>query len=319
MKLFLLVFIFISCNSFSQNIVINPSFEDNLTCPYDAGLMYLCNHWNSFRETPDYFNTCSSNQIIMPPNNYAGFQFPHTGSAYSGMYSAYLLASNAREYIGSNLISTLIIGQKYYVSLFINLGGEVNSYMTTVAINKMGVKFSTVPYSWGAPVPITNSAHVYTDSIITDTINWTKISGSFVADSAYNYIMIGNFFDDSNTEYILIDKDGIMAYYFIDDVCVTTDSLFNENWTGINALYENKNETITIYPNPCFNELNLKFNKEPNAINTLSIIDITGKTILQTKTTENEFVFNTEKLAKGLYLVKQESGDNVLLTKFTKE
>jgi hypothetical protein len=81
----------------------------------------------------------------------------------------------------------------------------------------------------------------------------------------------------------------------------------------------NENKNITIYPNPCNSQINVKINKEPYITATISIIDITGKTIIQTQTTKYENIFNTEKLAKGLYLIKVESGGSITLTKVTKE
>ena len=183
----------------------------------------------------------------------------------------------------------------------------------------MGIKFSTVPYSYFNPAPINNTAHFYTNTIITDTAKWTRISGSFIADSAYSYIMIGNFFDDAHTDTLnLAATNNNYAYYYLDDVCVSPDSLYCENWLGVKEQNVKKDD-VTIYPNPCVNQLNVKFNNVPNVNTTISIVDITGKIIMQTKTTESEIVFNTEKLAKGLYLVKVEGGGDVVLTKFTKE
>jgi len=93
------------------------------------------------------------------------------------------------------------------------------------ATNKTGVLFSTVPYSYSNPPPRNNFAHIYTDSIITDTAGWTTISGTFVADSAYEYIIIGNFFDNSHTDTLLFDSlTFCVPYYYIDDVCVAIDS-----------------------------------------------------------------------------------------------
>src|SRR5260221_14559404 len=104
----------------------------------------------------------------------------------------------------------------------------------------MGVMFSTVPYDIFNPTPMTNNATLYTNSIINDTVNWTMIFGSFIADSAYNYIILGNFFDNNHTDTLMITTGFFNAsYYYLDDICVSTDSLFTAtyNWT-------NNSETI---------------------------------------------------------------------------
>jgi gliding motility-associated-like protein len=49
------------------------------------------------------------------------------------------------------------------------------------------------------------------------------VSGFFIADSAYQYIAIGNFFDDSNTDTSSVGSSSNVqiGYYFIDDVWVS--------------------------------------------------------------------------------------------------
>src|SRR6185295_11530904 len=74
--------------SFSQNLVPNPSFENYSTCPNDLKQIYFAFPWfqpNTYLNAVDYFNSCTSNSSIDIPNNWAGYQCPHTGLAYSGI------------------------------------------------------------------------------------------------------------------------------------------------------------------------------------------------------------------------------------------
>lgn len=89
----------------------------------------------------------------------------------------------------------------------------------------MGCTLSTLPYSVGNPFPINNQSLFHSDSILTDTVNWIKLSTSFIADSAYQYLIIGNFYDDNNTDTLSVNNIGNVGYYYIDDVCLTTDSI----------------------------------------------------------------------------------------------
>jgi hypothetical protein len=60
---------------------------------------------------------------------------------------------------------------------------------------------------------------------ITDTLNWTKVEMSFVADSAYQWITIGSFTDSLTTDSIRVSNapGGFQgAYYYIDDIFLTT-------------------------------------------------------------------------------------------------
>nr|MBK9651723.1 hypothetical protein [Bacteroidota bacterium] len=67
-----------------------------------------------------------------------------------------------------------------------------------IASSKIGALLMTQPYYdtvWASSLQ--NHALIYANKVITDSIGWTKISCSFVADSAYEYLATGNFFVDS--------------------------------------------------------------------------------------------------------------------------
>jgi hypothetical protein len=103
------------------------------------------------------------------------------------------------------------------------------------------------------PAPIIDFAQIYSTSIITDTANWTIISGSFISDSVYQYIIIGNFFSDTNTDTLITGAHqgyGYGSYFFIDDIYLGTDSL-----TSGESFYDNN--SINIFPNPATNELTI--------------------------------------------------------------
>jgi hypothetical protein len=63
---------------------------------------------------------------------------------------------------------------------------------------------------------------MYTTAIINDTADWTLVSGSFVADSAYQHIVLGNFFRNALTDTIPSEIGIVLAYYLIDSVNVTS-------------------------------------------------------------------------------------------------
>ena len=126
------------------------------------------------------------------------------------------------------------------------------------ASNKIGVAFSTVPYDYLInPPPVNNQAKVYA-AVVIDTINWVEISAIFIADSVYKYNMIGNFFKDSLATKITNDTITsfalMWAYYYVDDVCVSTDSATSISETGVVSFTPS---VFTIYPNPITNEINV--------------------------------------------------------------
>lgn len=228
------------------NLVLNPSFETYTACPNGADI-YKAVGWDSFNGTVDYFNPCSSTSAYQVPSNAYGYQIAGNGNSYGGII-AYYNGGLSREIIGGQLISPLLISQKYYVSVMVNRGND--NVFVGYSTNKMGIKLTkTKSFS----VNINNAAHYYSNVVITDTLNWVQLFGSFVADSAYQYLMVGNFFDDANTT-VTNQSSGIYAYYFIDDVCLSTDSAFTYNY-ATSIKQNTKANKIKIYPNPASNQL----------------------------------------------------------------
>ncbi len=195
MKKYLSFFFFITMmstfgNSKAQNLIPNPSFEDTVACPYQYGQIDFALGWNSFGGTPDYLNSCDQTNYVSVPSNSFGIQNARSGKAYAGMLT-YEINGTYREYLACQLSQTLEIGQKYFVSYWISLGDKVGF---RVATNKQGAKFTTSQYSFNNPIPTNNFSPIYSDSIISDTVNWVQIKGSLIADSAYKYLVIGEFF-----------------------------------------------------------------------------------------------------------------------------
>ena len=279
-----------------QNLVPNPSFEIYDTCPTLAGQIFRAIGWNNYGGDAEYFNSCDNLTIYaglgVPVNN-LGNQIPVQGNAYVGIVPYASNQAETREFFGRQLSQSLIIGQNYFVSFYISLA---DTFSLDCAINKMGMKFSTIPYSINTPPPLTNSAHVYTNSIITDKINWTKISGWFMADSTYDYIIIGNFFDDAHTD---TANCAALSYYYVDMVCVSTDSLTCAN-NGEGIPESKYNPQFNIFPNPATNQLTIK-NTKP--INTYILSNAFGQIIKEGKMTGDETTLSVSGVPTGIYIL----------------
>ncbi len=302
------------------NLVVNPSFEDTVVCPTADNQVYNALNWDNYSDqSPDYFNSCTSNIDIDVPNNWGGYQVASSGDAYCAVSAFFLNTPNKREIIGSNLLSNMIIGTKYYFSMKINL--SINSIASSsYACNNLGIRFSTVPYSVSNPTPINNFAHIWTDSIITDTLNWATIFGSFVADSAYSYLALGNFFDDVNTDTSKIANGTptfIFAYYYIDDVCVSTDSSYTANYIFTGIEEEHLKNNFDIYPNPVTNyfHINQPFTESYDLV----IYNTLGQQLYEEKniTTGNKII-NTTQFTKGLLLITIKSNTKSINYKLLK-
>ncbi len=291
----ILIVLFILPQAKAQmNLVPNPSFEDTVYCPLNLDDIGACISWSSFGNSPDYYNSCAQPGVSVPFTSF-GYQHAQTGVAFVGLATFVKYNFNAgpnyREVIGSNLINPLQIGTKYYISFFAVLAESFTGF----ASNNLGLRFFTTAFSLSNSAPIDNFAHLRFDSILVDSINWTKVTGTFIADSNYQYVSLGNFYDYLTTDSIVISTFNTSAYYFIDDICVSTDSLYNETWTSI------QNPEIfktIIWPNPATEFLQFK---SIFPINSVQIIDCTGKLISKVQVNSIEGVVDIKDLAKGIY------------------
>lgn len=223
----------------AQNLVPNPSFEQADTCAVQLGFFPngIPQHWMPISDTPDYFRSCvtagSANGV---PDNTVGYQFPQEGASYTGMFT--YLVMDYREMIGAELVEPLVIGQVYYGSFWAN-AGYGGPQQTGSACNNVGMLFTMQadPWQQGMPeFPLRNYAHVYSTDVISDTAGWTLVSGSFEADSAYQYVVIGNHFSNANTTVQVIGPGNPnKAYVFVDGFCLSTDPSGCPLWEAVHA------------------------------------------------------------------------------------
>lgn len=279
------------------NLVPNPSFEDTVQCPAGSAHIEDAVGWYSAGLSPDYYNSCANagGYINGVPDNWTGHHIAYNGSSYAGIitYHVYSL-KGSREDIGVLLTQPLTIGMKYFVSAYISRSDTI-FYADTLkcSSNKFGFRFSTIQFF---PWPTDNFSHVHSDSIITDNINWTRFAGSFIADSAYKYLIIGNFYDDAHTD--TAQCHGGYAYYLIDEVCVSTDSLTCSGNVGI---HENREPVFNIFPNPVRDVLNISY---PFIKEQYSIIDATGKIIMKGVLDGKSNLLNITTIGNGIYFLK---------------
>ena len=158
------------------NLVPNPSFEEDRYCPEQHHLVDSCVDWFNARNSPDYFNGCSTDSGAL--NNDLGFQYPHSGQAMVGIisyaYPSDLAHTNYREFVSAKLIDSLQIGTRYFVSMYVNFSGRLTAF--AIATNKIGVNFSTVPFNSFNPPPLTNYSIICSTEYGFDNLSLLMIS-----------------------------------------------------------------------------------------------------------------------------------------------
>jgi len=319
-QVFLIILFHICGFCKGQNLVPNPSFEVYDTCPNYWDQLYLLNNWTKFNTgSPDYYNSCDNSNFAGVPNNITGFQLAASGQAYIGVVTYTLSGdsiSSYREFVGNELISPLVIGTKYFVTMKVALALGDTSFLK-YSSNSQCVLFTTslytvlpLPYN---PLPNLNFAHLRNLTIINDTANWTTLSWTFIADSSYQYIVLGNFFKDSLTNAFLVNTSSSAwvpeAYYYIDDVCVSTDSLTCNSTVGIKEL--SNSENISVFPNPFQEEFQVTFSS--NQPVSLTIVDFTGRKVFN-KSFVRSTEINTSYFSKGIYIYEMRSNNGIIKT-----
>jgi hypothetical protein len=299
----------------AQNLVPNPGFEDTDSCTFGLGLGEL-RHWYSAYLTPDHLQSCqpygTANGL---PLNIFTFQHPFEDNSCAGIFtydghSGY----EWREWLMVPLLSTLVPGQTYYCSFRANAAFGGNQ--TWFASSNLGMLFTTYDrqWNWGNPYPAAlNQAHILHPQILGDTVGWTLVSGSFVADSAYTYLMVGNFFNNALTDTIHLAPDfplgGRYSYSLVDAVCVSPDPDGCEHSQGMEELGA---AVPFVYPNPASDVLVITNAAGRDAV----VLDMLGKRVWGGRVQHDRFGLDVGFWARGAYVLQVHGTRSVQVVKF---
>ncbi|MES2515381.1 MAG: T9SS type A sorting domain-containing protein [Bacteroidota bacterium] len=315
----LTVCIFLFKNSTSQNLIQNGSFEistnndcygsfDHHTFPNP----HILDSWYNYN-SPDYFSSVCSVGAYSVPFNLFGINNAKHGATYVGIY-IYSKDTENKEYIYQQLTAPLQSGKIYCLNFYISRADKI-----PFAIKNMGAYFSN-----SLPPMVTNyyinaTPQVLNQSgFLSDTINWMEIQGCFTAQGGEQYITIGNFNSNANTDTLRIQSTDPLtgagndiAYYYIDDV-----TLIDQTTVGLeNMNYESG--VMNVYPNPAMDVLNVGTNFQNKENLTIKITDVIGREILITDYKEQ---LDISFLERGIYFVSILQGNKTLgVRKIVKE
>jgi OOP family OmpA-OmpF porin len=309
--LFFIIFIVLFLKSYSQNLVLNASFEDTITCSFYSGLPSSPSlHWFSpTLGSPDYYSSIydSSCGFTTIPNNIFGYQYPFNGNAFQGILIFTPTFLNHREYLEGLLSDSLKTGHTYCVTFYVSaannckfISDDIGIYFSNDSISDYNIH-ELLPYA-----PQINNLQ---GNILNDTAGWMLISGQFTSSGGEKYLTIGNFKNDLNTT---IDSiAGALydaAYYYIDDISVTDCTV------GIEEIRSEIN--FKILPNPNNGIFHISYSIPKNNQGELEIFDIIGKRIysqpLPQGSIEQQIIL--PEIAEGLYNCVMTSG-NVRVSK----
>ncbi|MEZ4853966.1 T9SS type A sorting domain-containing protein [Flavobacterium sp.] len=303
----ILFYILIGSIASAQNLVPNPSFEVYTQCPNSQTQINYVSQWNrppNTTGTPDYFNSCAVGTVDTPSNIY-GTQEPFDGNGYVGICTYYQTptTSNFREYIQTQLISPLVNGETYQVSFYVSLSENPG-----LASNNIGAIFTVNQLTGnGSNLPIVVLPQILHQDIVLDTTGWTQISGTYTATGNEQYLTIGNFFDNAQTQTQITGGTwgSTQAIYYIDNVSVTP-FLKQEDFV------QNK---IKIFPNPVTDSFSI------NAIEneTITNIELYSGYNLVKRFSINDTIFDIKELPTGIYYLSVTfESNNKIMSKIIK-
>ena len=217
------------------NLVKNPSFEQYLFCPNTTDQIKAANYWSPIDTnandplcSPEYCHTCATDINIRIPNSGRYYQYPRTGNGMAEVQIFYdeniPSIEYKRDYLQGRLYQTLIAGKSYCLTFYV-----VYEELSDYAVSNIGAYLDNGSIdntdSVGCASPqTTHIPQVENTTIISDTLNWTKIEGTFTATGTEKFITIGNFRDKAHTNYTAFSpwpgQGGGVTWYLVDDVSV---------------------------------------------------------------------------------------------------
>lgn len=223
---------------YSQNLVLNPSFENYKECPtkkgeFNKNVMY----WSTSNYgTTDYFNACNINDLC-GNYNYTGYQKARTGNGYAGFYT--FAPDNYKEYVQGQLKAPLIKGKEYNITFYISLSDcsshatkDLGILLTEKELNPLSSKFVHLKNLDKKQLQYTFTS-IENKAFYTNTTDWIEISTTYKAKGFEQFISIGNF--DINrvldTKKVKENTQVISSYYYIDDVNIMDKTLIKKDTT----------------------------------------------------------------------------------------
>ncbi|MEO8589616.1 MAG: hypothetical protein ABI432_09620 [Flavobacteriales bacterium] len=221
----------------AQNPVPNPSFDVQTACPLVSEIELAPPWYAPTAGTPDLFNsTC-------PTQNGPG----HSGIGSSGVFThgegAFL---EYREYVQAPLITPLVAGQGYCVSLWVKRANF------RYATDRFGVLFSATAVSLANTNALNYTPQVQnTPGDVLSDAGWMEISGGFVAQGGEAYVTIGSFANSAGTtaEVVNAASTSTVAFYYFDDVVVTPCAV---------GIEEQHAQSFDVFPMPAVGQLTVR-------------------------------------------------------------
>lgn len=291
MRLFSLYIVFSIVFSISLkaqfNYVPNGSFELHDSCPKTySSIDFYCSEW--FTPTSkmilipifpysingsgssDYYNTCSSNQNIQIPKNSSGYQNSINGNAYAGIIfqnEGNNVFIDYKEYLEIRLNKKLSKNREYCIEFHYSIAERFDYIPNSYYPIELGALLTDTLVYRLSGINTQQPQNIYVNPQVSqqlpqtiDTINWIKVSGSFIAKGGEQYLTIGNFqhTDTLTDKSVYVYIDDVKLYYCGPDTTpqeadsMIIPNVFTPNDDGYNDKFEYENQEQWEYETQIF-------------------------------------------------------------------
>jgi hypothetical protein len=232
-----------------------------------------------------------------------GREYARTGQAYIGLGLRLLseFTPEFREYAGVSLLSALNPSKQYRVVFYVSFADSA-----WYAGKNIGIHFSGNQPLGNLEYMLTLEAQVKYEGeeFLTNREGWTRIEGIYLAQGGENFITIGNFDDNEETQTAFVEGGAVYiepwwspdywktVYYFIDDVSVIdVDSL-----VGVDEV---EGLAMNVYPNPAKNFFTIETGQGNG---TLSLYDVAGRQVLSILLQSSKQNISVVGIPAGVYV-----------------
>lgn len=203
------------------NLVPNAGFELFASTP--MGWFYRGEHFSQamkYWTSPTATSPDAYGPRVRVPASWADKGFgkikAHGGGAFAGItaYGCEKGKPHCREYIQIQLSEPLVPKQDYILEFF------YANLPYSLQINNLGACFSKKKVNTQMEEPLVMTPAVSEKNIMNGSAGWKKFSKKFKAGEEAEFMLLGNFFTDSQTmtEKARLNDTLNYAYYYIDDV-----------------------------------------------------------------------------------------------------
>jgi len=286
------------------NLVLNGSFEEIESCPVEYGQLSKAIGWHSPSDgTPDLYSSCDPSNFVGVPLNSIGYEYAHHGENYAGVF-CYDNLAEVREYIQQVLTSPLVQGKRYFLSYSFSMSDK-----SQYKILNLGVVISSdSTYSTTTrPIIAPLAAIKLETGASLGRIGWYTTEDQFIAHGGEQYITIGNFNYDADTDTVFepLPDSGMItyakSYYYIDDIHLECMEPEGCDDIGIKTIDYKR---FKCYPNPARDRLFVGTGVSEGII-TIEVIDITGRKCLSKEFNGEPIISLTLNLLQpGFYVLR---------------